>query len=61
MVEIAHNTVRKYPDEGFDIVSRFVYNTFHSAFDFLQQNAPGHKLSRSLHKIFSVKKEWFLI
>ena len=45
MVEIAHNTVRKYPDEGFDIASRFVYDTLHGAFDFLQQDAPGHKLS----------------
>jgi hypothetical protein len=58
MVEIAHNTVRKYPDEGFNIVSRFVYDTFHSAFDFLQQDAPGHKLSRSLHKTDRWEARW---
>ena len=56
MVEIPHNTAREYPDKGFDIVSCFVHDPFRSALNLLQQDTPGHELSRSLVNIFGVKK-----
>ena len=41
-------------------MGRFVHDPFHSVFNFLQQDAPGHELSRSLHDIFGVKKSFWI-